>query len=131
MKGGEDAEGSREPAGDGGDRGRLGDGEPGPHVEEGGSVAVGTAQVDVFAAGVGQHGAQLRVCHGAEEREQAADDPREINERGRADVLHHFARNQKDAAADDGADDDGRRLAGAEHAGQVGGGCLGLDGTGA
>ncbi len=121
VEGGEEAERAGEADGDGGDGGGLGDGKPGPHVEEGGGVAVGAAQVDVFAAGVGQHGAEFGVGHGAEEREQAADDPGEIDERGGADVLHHLARHKEDAAADDGADDDGRGLAGAEDAGQVGG----------
>ncbi len=80
VKCGEDAEGARESAGDGGDGCGLGDGKPCPHVKEGGGVAVGAAQVDIFAAGIGQHGAELGVGHGAKEREQAADDPREIDE---------------------------------------------------
>jgi hypothetical protein len=115
------AEGTREAAGDGGDGGRLGNGEPGPHVEKGGRVAVGSAQVDILAAGVRHHGAEFGIGHGAEEREQATDDPGEIDKRRRADILHHLARNEKNAAADNGADYNGGRLAGAEHARQIGG----------
>ena len=118
---GEDAQRAGQAAGDGGDGGGLGHREPGPHIEEGGGVAVDAAQVDVLAAGVGQHGAQFGVGHGAEEREQAADDPRQVDQRGRADVVHHLAGNEEDAAADDGADHDGGGLACAEHARQVGG----------
>ena len=91
VEGGEEAERARQADGDGGDGGGLGDGEPGPHIEEGGGVAVGAAEVDVFAAGVGEHGAEFGVGHGAEEREQAADDPGEIDERGGAGVAHHLA----------------------------------------
>ena len=120
VKGREDAERAGKAAGDRGDRGRLGDRKPRPHVEEGGGVAVGAAQVDVLAAGIGQHRAEFRIGHGAEEREQAADNPREIDERGRAGVFHHFAGHEEDAAADDGPHHDGRGLAGAEHAGQIG-----------
>ena len=108
--------------GDGGDGGGLGHGEPGPHVEEGGRVAVGAAQVDILAAGIGQHGAQLGIGHGAEKREQPAHDPGQVDQRGGADILHHLAGDKKDAAADDGAHHDGRGLAGAQDAGQIGGG---------
>jgi hypothetical protein len=111
VESGEEAQRARQADGDGGDGGRLGHGKPGPHVEEGGGVAVRAAQVDVFAAGVGQHGAQFGVGHGAEEREQSADDPGEIDQGRGADVLHHLARHKEDAAADDGADDNGRGLA--------------------
>ena len=121
VEGGEELQGAGQADGDGGDGGGLGDGEPRPHVEEGGRVAVGAAQVDVFAAGVGKHGAEFGVGHGAEEREQAADDPGEIDERGGAGVAHHLAGHEKDAAADDGADDDGGGLGCAEDAGQIGG----------
>ena len=124
MKCAEDSEGAREAAGDCGDRGWLGHREPCPHVKEGGGVAIGAAQVDVLAAGVGEHGAEFGVGHGAEEREKTADDPREVNEHGRACVLHHFAGDEEDAAADDGADDDGGGLAGAKDAGQVSRNCV-------
>ncbi len=120
MEGREELQCAGQADGDGRGRGRLGHGKPGPHIEKGGRVAVSAAQKDVPAAGVGQHGAQLGIGHGAEEREQAAGEPGEINERRGAGVAHHLAGNQKDAAADDGADDDGRGLAGAQHAGQVG-----------
>ena len=78
---GEDGEDAGESGGDRGDRGGFGDGEPRPHIEEGGQVAVGFAEVDVFAASGGHHGAELGVGHRAEEREQAADDPCQINHR--------------------------------------------------
>ena len=121
VKRGEDAEGARESAGDGGDGGGLGDGEPCPHIEEGGRVAVGAAEIDVFAAGVREHGAEFGVGHGAEEREQAADDPGEVDERGGAGVAHHLAGDEEDAAADDGADDDGGGLRCAEDTREISG----------
>ncbi len=120
WKAGKKLQRASEADGDGGDGGGLGYGKPRPHIEEGGCVAVGSADVDIFAAGIGQHGTELGIGHGAEEGEQAADDPGEIDERGGAYVLHHFAGDEKDAAADDGADDDGGSLAGAEDAGKVG-----------
>ncbi len=120
MECGKELEGAGQADGDGGDRGRLGHGEPGPHIKESGSVAVRAAQVDIFAAGIGQHGAQFCIGHGAEQREQAADNPGQVDKRRRTDVLHHLPGNQEDAAADDGADDDSRSLAGAQNARQVG-----------
>src|SRR6185437_5666676 len=99
--------------------GGLGDGEPGPHIEEGGEVAVGPAEVDVFAAGVGHDGAEFGVGHGAEEGEDSSDDPGEIDHAGRAGGAHHFMRNEEDAAADDGSDDDSSGVGGSEDAGQV------------
>ena len=110
VEGGEEFQRARQADGDGGDGCGLGDGEPGPHIEEGGGVAVGAAEVDVFAAGIGKHGAEFGVGHGAEEREQAADDPGEIDKRGGAGVAHHLGGDKEDAAADDGADDDGGGL---------------------
>ena len=114
------AENADEPGRRGRDRCRLGDGEPCPGVEKRGQRPVGVADVDVFAAGLRLHGAKLGVGHGAKHREQAADDPDEIDEACRADRLHHLGGNEKDAAADDGADDDRGRVAGAEIAGESG-----------
>ena len=121
VEGREEFQRARQADGDGGDGGGLGDGEPCPHVEEGGRVTVGAAQIDVLAAGVGKHRAEFGVGHGAEEREQAADDPGEIDKGRGAGVAHHLAGDKEDAAADDGADDDGRGLGCAQHARKVGG----------
>ena len=113
MEEGKDAQRPRQAQGHGGNRGRLGHGKPGPHIEKSGRVAVSAAQEDVAATGIGQHGAQLGIGHGAEQREQASGDPGEIDERRGAGVAHHLAGNKENAAADDGADDDGGGLAGA------------------
>ena len=114
-----DPESACESAGDGCDGCGLCDGKPCPHVEKGGRVAIGSAEIDVLAAGVGEHSSEFGVSHGAEEREQAARDPGEIDHSGRAGVAHHFRWDEKDTAADDGADDDGGGLRGAEDAGKV------------
>ena len=110
MKCGKEAERTGQPDGDGRDGRRLGHGEPRPHVEKGGRIAVGSAQVDIFAARIGQHGAQFGVGHRAEQRQQAAHDPCQVDESRRADILHHLARHEEDAAADDGAHHDGSGL---------------------
>ena len=126
VESGEKRQGARQADGDGGDRGGLGDRKPRPHIKKGGRIAIGAAQVDIFAAGVGQHGAELGIGHGAEEREQPADDPCKINERGGAGVAHHFAGHKKNAAADDGADDDGRGLAAPSTRGRSAGLAVGI-----
>src|ERR1700743_2869382 len=59
---------------------------------------------------------ELGVGHGAEEREQSAGDPREIDQRGVTYGTHHLLRDKEDAAADDGANNDGSGLREAEHA---------------
>ena len=117
---GEGAEHAHEAGGDGGDGGGLGDGDPGPGVEEGGEVAVGVAEEGVFATDAGLHGGDFGVAHGAEEREQAADDPDGVDHARTADGGHHLARDEEDSGADDDADDDGRGVRGVEDAGQVG-----------
>ncbi len=92
---------------DGRDRSGLGDGDPRPHVEEAGEVAVGFAKEGVLAAVLGTEGCDLGVGHSAEEREQASDDPDRVDHARGADGGHHLARDQEDSAADDDADDDG------------------------
>ena len=94
------------PVGQGGDRSWLSDGKPCPGVEKPRQRAISVANVDVFASGLRLHGAQFGIGEGAGKREHPADDPRQIDQPGRADSLHHLGRNQKDAAANDGADDD-------------------------
>ena len=125
---GEDGHDPGEADGGAGDGGGLGDGKPRPHVEEGGQIAIGAADVDVFAASVGKQGAELGVGHGAEEGKQAAGDPREVDERRCAGGADHLIGNEKDAAADDGADDDGGGVGDTEDARQarrgVGLGCI-------
>jgi len=80
VKCGKEAKRAREADGDSRDGCGFGHGKPRPHVKECRGIAVGSAQVDIFAASVGQHGAEFGVGHGAEEREKAADDPGEVDE---------------------------------------------------
>src|SRR5581483_4572743 len=97
----------------GGERGngrRLGDGDPGPGVEEGGEVAVGFADEGVLATDAGAKRGDFGVAHGAEEREQAADDPDDVDDADAAGGGHHLARDEEDAGADDDADDDRDRV---------------------
>ena len=115
---GKRAEDADDAGGNGGDGGWLGDDEPGPGVEESGERAVGVAHVDVFAAGLGLHGAEFGITECAEEGEQAADDPSGVDELGGADGLHHLGGNEEDAAADDGADDYGGGVADFEVTGE-------------
>ena len=117
---GKDRQRSRQARGYAGDRGGLGDGEPCPHVEKRRHVAIDPADIHVLAAGVGEQGAQLRIGHRAEEREQAARDPRQIHQARRARGAHHFLGNEKDSAADDGAHHDGGGVRGVQHPGQIG-----------
>ena len=88
------------------DGSRLGDGEPRPRVEEARQRAVSIANVNVFAASLRLHGAELGIGDGARQRQYAADDPGEIDQPSRANGLHHLGRDQEDTAADDGADHD-------------------------
>ena len=118
-EGGEDA---GESGGDGGERGGLGDGDPGPHVEEAGEVTIGFAEEGVFAAVAGPGGGDLGVGHGTREGEEATDDPDGVDGAGGADGGHHLAGDQEDAAADDDADDDRHGMGGGEGAGELGAG---------
>ena len=119
RKGPQDA---HEAGGDGRNRGRLGDQEPGPGIEKSRQRTVGIAHVHILAARLRFHGAQFGVGERAEERQHSADQPRQIDQLGRADRLHHFGRNQKDSAADDGAHDHRGSVAHAQIAEAVQGG---------
>ena len=103
-EGGEGPENADQAGGDGGDRGRFGDQEPGPGVEEPGERTIGVAHVDVLSARLWLHGAEFGIGEGAEEREQAAHDPCQVDKPGRTNGLHHFFGDKEDAAANDGAD---------------------------
>ena len=118
-EGGEGGEDAHETGGDRGDGGGFGEGDPRPHIEEGGEVAVGFAEESVLAAVAGAHGGDLGVGHGAEEGEEAADDPDGIDGSGAAGGGHHLTRDEKDTGADDDADDDGGGVARVEDAGKL------------
>ena len=100
---GESAQHPYQAGGYGGNGCWLGDQEPGPGVQKSHQPAVGVADVNIFAARLRLHRAQFGVSHGAEKREKATHDPRQINQLGRSYRLHHLGGNQEDAAADDGA----------------------------
>src|SRR5581483_5929348 len=95
-----------EASGNRSDRGWLGDEKPCPGIEKSSEWAIGVAHVNVLAAGLWFHGAKFGIGERAEERKQSADDPRQINQPGGTDRLHHFGGYQENTAADDGADHD-------------------------
>src|SRR5208282_5222814 len=74
-----------------------------PAVEKTTQRTVSVADINVFATGLRLHGAQFSVGKRAKERQQAADEPSQIDQFGGAHGLHHLGRNQKDSAADDGS----------------------------
>ena len=110
---------ARQPHGNSRDRARLGHREPCPHIKEARRVAVSAAQVDVFAARIRHHGAQFRIRHGSEERQQSARDPRQVHQRRGAGIAHHLAWDQKNPAADYRPDHDRDSFARAEDARQA------------
>ena len=119
---GEAAEHAHEAGGDGGDGRGLGDGDPRPGVEEGGKVAIGLADEGVLAADPRAKGGDLGVAHGAEEREQTADDPDCVDGATRPVAAIISRGHEKNSGADDDADDDGDRVARGEDAREIGGG---------
>ena len=93
-----------------GDGSGFGHGEPRPHVQERRKLAVGIAEINIFAARKRPHRRKFGIGHGAKQRKNAGSNPRQVDKVGRAGGPHHFARNQKNAAADDRARDDRRGL---------------------
>ena len=91
----------------GGDGAGPGDPEAGPAVEESGEIAVGLAQVDVFAASLGEHGTQFGVAQRAGQRQQPRQHPGQQHPGRRAYVLRHDGALQEHAGADHGAHHDG------------------------
>src|SRR5579859_378046 len=75
--------------GHGGKRGGVDDDGGGPAIDEGGEVAVGLLQVDIGAAGVGEHRPQFGIDHGAEQGDRAGDDPDEEEHVRRTQPLGH------------------------------------------
>src|ERR1700678_2770465 len=79
----------------------LGDQKPGPGIEKSEQWPVGIANIDILAACLRFHRAQLRISERAEKREQSSDHPRQIDKSSRTDRLHHLGRDQKNSAPDD------------------------------
>jgi hypothetical protein len=92
------------------DRPGSGHDEAHPSEEKRRQLAVRPAQVDVLAAGVRQHRAELRVGQRACEREEAGGHPCRQHEQRRSRVLGHDGRFEEDAGADHRADDQSRRV---------------------
>ncbi len=91
-------------------RSRLRDEKPCPRVKKSSQGAVTIADVNIFATRLRLHGAQFGVSQCSKERKQSAHQPGQINQLGRAGSLHHLGGNQKDSAADNGADHDRRGM---------------------
>src|SRR5205814_1213986 len=72
------------------------------------------AQVEIRPARLREHRAELRVDEAPREREEPADDPRDEDPGNRRQALRDVARRQEDAAADDGAHRDERRIPGVQ-----------------
>ena len=102
------------------DRSGSGDDEAHPSEEKRRQLAVGLAKVDVLAAGVRQHRAELRIAQRAGEREQAGGDPGRQHEQRRAGILRHDRRLDEDAGADHRADDQRRRIRERQAANELG-----------
>src|SRR5208283_5883560 len=97
------AQDAHQSRGDCGHRRRFRDHEPCPAVEKTTQRTVSVADINVFATGLRLHGAQFSVGKRTKERQQAAHEPRQIDQLGGANSLHHLGGNQKDSAADDGS----------------------------
>jgi hypothetical protein len=100
--------------GQGGDAPRIDDQEERPAEEETGQRAVGLAQVNIEAAGLGIGRRELRQRQGAEDAQHAAGDPHGEHEERRAHLAGHRRGDDEDARADHGADDDADDAADAE-----------------
>ena len=118
---------SNQPRRNGRDRRRLGDQKPGPGIQKSGQRPVGIANINILAARLRLHRAQFRIGERAEEREQPPHQPSQINQLSRPDRLHHFSRDQKDSAANDGANDNRAGMTYPKIASEFGTGLYGLD----
>ncbi len=109
--------------GERGQRSGRDDEERAPAIEECGERTERVADVDVDAAGLGAHGAELRVGERAEEGEESAGRPHAEREEGvRAGVREDEPGDEEDAGADDDADGGEGQVGGAEQAGERRGG---------
>ncbi len=115
----ERAENTYEAGDDGGNRSWLRDEEVSPAVQESTERTVGVTDVHVLAARLRPHRAQFGITERAKPREQATNNPGEVDQRGGADRLHHLRGNQKDAAADHGSDHDRSCMADFQVAGEL------------
>src|SRR5579884_2161207 len=77
-----------------------------PAVEISPEGAIGSAQIDVLAAGFRHSGGQLRVGERAEKAQNASDDPNDEELFDGPYIADHGGGHEKDPAADDGADND-------------------------
>jgi len=68
------------------------------------------AQIDILAAGFGEDRAQLGIRERASQRDRAPGRPRTEHEQRRVETLRDDVRGDKDARADDPADDHHRRV---------------------
>ena len=82
VEDGERTQDAYKPSDDGRKGGRLGDRYPGPHIEEAGKVAVGFAKKRIVATVEGPAGGNLRIGHGAEQRQETANDPDGVDHAG-------------------------------------------------
>ena len=71
---------------------------------------VSRAEVDIEAAGLGQHRAQLGQCQRARPAEDPADDPDQNDPAHERHVVGHLRRDQEDPRTDHRADDDAERV---------------------
>jgi hypothetical protein len=90
-----------------------------PADEETDAVAEGSPGIDIWAAGPRHHGAELGEDVGAEQRDYRADDPGAHEQPRARQRGGDFSRSAENAAADGGADRDGKAEGGAEDAEQA------------
>src|ERR1700686_4976925 len=109
------------------DRCRFGDEEPSPGIKKSCQRTVAVAHINILAAGLRFHGSQFGVGERAEKREQPSNQPCQIDQLGRTNGLHHFGGNEKNSAADDGADHNRSRVTHTKIASQLGTGFHGLN----
>src|SRR5579885_935907 len=78
-----------------------------PTEEESPERAETLVQIDVWTASFGKSATQFCVTESAEENDDAAENPRNENERSRADSAGHIACDEKNSGTYGVADDDG------------------------
>ena len=76
-----------------------------PQLEEGGQLPVHLQDVGVVSSGFGDGGAQLGIAQSPHGGDHPAYRPHHQGEAGRTRLLDHARGRDKDARADDGADD--------------------------
>src|SRR5437588_11780403 len=99
---------------DGRNRSWFGDHEPCPGIEKSCKRSIAVTDVNIFSPRLRFKRPKLSVGERSKYRENAADNPCQVNQLGRSNRLHHLFRDKKDATADNSPHDNRDRMPQAE-----------------